>query len=126
MNRDLRARLIRKTRTALHSGKPVVSQAGRVILNRAILARDLTQTALAGELGISRKHLSNLLAGKVPLTEPLLGRLCGALDVDLILVRSLLKSGQRTAPKPHGSLRDTVRVIGDPTEPMTDWELPAF
>jgi plasmid maintenance system antidote protein VapI len=44
-------------------------------------------TALALELGISRKHLSNVLNGRVPLMEPLIDRLARAAGADVEALR---------------------------------------
>ena len=43
-------------------------------------------TALAATLGVSRKHLSNVLNGRAPLVEPLAHRLASAAEVDPVLL----------------------------------------
>ena len=55
----------------LDADKPVLLPVGRELVRRAMRARGLTVTALAAEVGISRKHLSNILNGHAPLVEPL-------------------------------------------------------
>lgn len=108
----------------LDHDKPVLLPAGQDLLRDAMGGRGTTVTALAVELGISRKHLSNLLNGHAPLIEPLLGRLAAALDVDPVLLRATLRP--RRMPRrrsPHGCMKGTIEVHGDLTEPMADWEM---
>jgi Cro/C1-type HTH DNA-binding domain len=61
----------------LESDKPILRPVGQRHLRNKMRERDTTVTALAKELGISRKHLSNVLNGHAPLIDPLLHRLCG-------------------------------------------------
>ena len=44
---------------------------GRFLVEQAMRAQGLSVTGLALRLGISRKHISNVLGGKVPLGEDL-------------------------------------------------------
>ena len=63
----------------LDVAKPVLLPVGRDYLRNEIRERDATVTSLAKAVGVSRKHLSNVLNGHAPLLEPLLGQLCQAL-----------------------------------------------
>lgn len=59
----------------LDSGKPVLLAAGQSYLRKVMRERGMTVTALAKEVGVSRKHLSNVLNRRAPLIDPLLHRL---------------------------------------------------
>lgn len=93
---------------------------GRFLVERAMQGHGLTVTSLALRLGISRKHLSNILGAKVPLSENLTDRLAAELQLDPELLRVLRHDGivprERSGRSPFG-----VILLGDPTEPMTDW-----
>ena len=112
------------TAVPLHQVKPVLLGVGQSFLRRLMRECGLTVTALATELGISRKHLSNILNGCVPLLEPLLGRLCQALAIDRSLLFCLLDDGVRPpARSACGCMQGSIEVIEDPTEPMEGWEM---
>ena len=96
---------------------------GQRYLREKLAERGKTVTALAVELGVSRKHLSNILNGRVPLLEPLLGRLCRALLAAESIVHVLRDRGIREAPDCYGCMRGSMIVLGDLTEPTTDWEM---
>lgn len=95
---------------------------GQRYLRQLMEEQGRTVSALAVELGISRKHLSNVLNGRVPLIPPLLGQVCRMLSADEGLVGALRDRGRIADPAPHGFLRGWVVAHGDLTEPMTDWE----
>lgn len=97
---------------------------GAAYLRRCLEGRGATVTAIAGELGISRKHLSNILGGRAALEEPLLTRLCRALGADPALIRPLA-APHRPATAGHGALAGSIRVVGDLTEPIDGWEIAA-
>ena len=59
---------------SLDADKPVLLPVGCDLVRRAMRARGLSVTALAATLGVSRKHLSNVLNGRAPLVEPLVRR----------------------------------------------------
>lgn len=82
-----------------------------------------TVTGLALELGISRKHLSNVLNGRVPLMEPLIDRLARAAGADIEVVRIFRDRGRITDVAEPGFMRGSMIILHDPTEPMTDWEM---
>ena len=104
--------------------KPVLLGTGQSYLRTLMREHGLTVTALAAELGISRKHLSNVLNGSVPLLDPLLGRLCQALAIDRSLLVCLLDDGVRApARSAYGCMKGTIEVNQDPTEPMEGWEM---
>jgi DNA-binding Xre family transcriptional regulator len=109
----------------LESDKPNLRPVGRNYLRKKMRERDTTVTALARELGISRKHLSNVLNGHAPLIDPLLHRLCRALLVSPSFLVSLLDDGVR--PKPgyssYGCMKGSVLWHDDLTDPMDDWEV---
>jgi transcriptional regulator with XRE-family HTH domain len=107
----------------LESDKPTLRPVGRNYLRKKMRERDTTVTALARELGISRKHLSNVLNGHAPLIDPLLHRLCQALLVSPSFLVCLLDRGLRVEPAPHGFMRGSVLWHDDLTEPMEDWEM---
>jgi transcriptional regulator with XRE-family HTH domain len=86
-------------------------------------ARGLTVTALAAAVGISRKHLSNILNGHAPLVEPLLGRLAKAAGVDPVLLRATVRARPKGPLARYGAMRGTIEVLCDPTEPMEHWEM---
>jgi transcriptional regulator with XRE-family HTH domain len=80
-------------------------------------------TALAAELGMSRKHLSNVLNGHSSPTLRLLLDLGAATGVESELLICLLDYGPQPDPAPYGFMKGTIEILCDPTEPMTDWEM---
>jgi transcriptional regulator with XRE-family HTH domain len=107
----------------LDADKPVLLPVGCGLVRRAMQARGLSVTALAAQLGISRKHLSNVLNGRAPLVEPLLGRLAEAADVDPVLLGATIRAPRRVPPARHGAMKGWIVAHGDLTEPMQDWEM---
>jgi transcriptional regulator with XRE-family HTH domain len=107
----------------LDSEKPVLLPVGRELVRRAMRARGLTVTALAAEVGISRKHLSNILNGHAPLVEPLTHRLAAAADVDPVLLGATIRPPRRAPPARHGFMKGWIIAHGDLTEPMEGWEM---
>lgn len=108
----------------LASDKPVLRAVGQDYLRRAMRERGTTVTALAQEVGVSRKHLSNVLNGRAPLIDPLLHRLCRALGVAPAFLVCFLDYGQRVDPAPHGFMKGSILWHDDLTEPMEeDWEM---
>ncbi len=103
--------------------KPVLSPVGQDVLRDAMRARGKTVTALAAELGISRKHLSNVLNGRAPLIDPLLRRLCDAAGAEAELIICLLDYGPEPRPDPYGFMPGRIVAHGDLTEPMEGWEM---
>jgi transcriptional regulator with XRE-family HTH domain len=87
-------------RTNPDRGKPVLLPIAQDLLREALRAQRKTVTALAAELGMSRKHLSNVLHGHAPVAMPLLRRLGDTLGVE----PELLPAGPRPRG-PAGSLR---------------------
>ena len=108
---------------SLDTDKPALLPVGQDYLRDAIRAGRTTVTALAAPVGISRKHLSNVLNGRAPLVDPLLRRLCRALGVEPEFVICLTHAGPPPEPAPHGFMRGSILWHGDLTEPMTDWEM---
>lgn len=110
---------------AIHTdqAKPVLLAVGRALVQRAMRARGLTVTGLAAELGISRKHLSNILNGHVPLVEPVAHRLAEALNLDPVLLGATVRPPRRAPPARHGFLKGWIVAHGDLTEPMEGWEM---
>lgn len=100
----------------LDSGKPVLLAAGQSYLRKVMRERGMTVTALAKEVGVSRKHLSNVLNGRAPLIDPLLHRLCRALGVTSAFLVCFLDHGVRLEP-------GSVVWHDDLTEPLDDWEM---
>ncbi len=107
----------------LDQEKPVLLPVGRELVRRELRTRGLTVTALAAELGISRKHLSNILNGHSPLVEPLAHRLAEATGVDPVLLGATIRAPRRVAPARHGFMRGWIVAHGDLTEPMEGWEM---
>ena len=107
----------------LDADRPVLLPVGRDLVRRAMRARGLTVTALAAELGISRKHLSNILNGHAPLIEPLAQRLAHATGVDPVLLRATIRPPRRVQPARHGFMKGWIVAHGDLTEPMEGWEM---
>jgi transcriptional regulator with XRE-family HTH domain len=107
----------------IDSDKLVLLPVGRDLVRRAMRARGLTVTALAADLGISRKHLSNILNGHAPLVEPLAYRLAAATDVDPVLLRATLRPKRTREPAPYGFMKGSILWHGDLTEPMEGWEM---
>ena len=99
------------------SNKPVLRVAGQSYLRKAMQERGTTVTALAQELGVSRKHLSNVLNGRAPLIDPLLHRLCRALVVSPAFVVCFLDDGVRPEPARYGCMKGSVVWHDDLTEP---------
>jgi transcriptional regulator with XRE-family HTH domain len=96
---------------------------GRDLLRRAMQARGLSVTALAAKLGISRKHLSNVLNGHAPPSLALMRALGDAVGIDPVLLFCLLERVAGPEPARYGSMEGTIKVLGDPTEPMEGWEM---
>lgn len=107
----------------LGRGQPVLLPVAQELLRDALRAQHKTVTALAAELGISRKHLSNVLNGRAPPGLRLLLALGAASGVEPELLVSLLDYGPEPEPAPYGCMKGTIEVLCDPTEPMTDWEM---
>ena len=79
-------------------------------------------TALAAQLGISRKHLSGILNGHAPLVEPLVHRLAEATGVDPVLLSATIRAPRPVPPALHGFMKGWIVAHGDLTEPMEGWE----
>ena len=103
--------------------KPILLPVGRDYLRNEMRERDATVTLLAKAVGVSRKHLSNVLSGHAPLLEPLLGRLCQALMIEPSFLVCLLDYGPEPEPAGYGAMEGTIEVLADPTEPMESWEM---
>jgi transcriptional regulator with XRE-family HTH domain len=91
--------------------KPVLLPVGCEVVRRAMRVR------------ISRKHLSNVLNGQAPPSLALLRALGEAVGVDPVLLFCLLARGPGPEPARYGSMKGTIEVVGDPTEPMEGWEM---
>ena len=107
----------------LDAAKPVLLPVGRDYLRNAMRKRHATVTSLAKALGVSCKHLSNVLNGHAPLLEPLLGQLCQALMIEPSFLVCLLDYGPEPEPAGYGAMAGTIEVLVDPTEPMQGWEM---
>lgn len=96
---------------------------GRRLVDAAMGERGLSLTALSLQLGLSRKHVSNVLGGKVPLGEAMAERLAETLDLDAGELLDLRHDG--VAP-PHWRMGTALGgvVLGEPTEPIPDWAEP--
>jgi transcriptional regulator with XRE-family HTH domain len=103
--------------------KPVLLPVAQELLRDALRARGKTVTALACELGISRKHLSNVLNGHAPVAVPLMQQLCDALGVEPELMVCLLDHGPEPRPDPYGFMPGWIVAHDDLTLPMEDWEM---
>jgi transcriptional regulator with XRE-family HTH domain len=103
--------------------KPALLPVAQDLLRDAVRARGKTVTALALELGISRKHLSNVLNGHASPGLALLRALGAAVGVEPALLVCLLDRGPDRELAPYGSMNGTIEVLGDPTEPMEHWEM---
>jgi hypothetical protein len=93
---------------------------GRFLVGRAMRERGLSVTGLALRLAISRKHLSNVLGGKVPLAEDLADRIATQLNLAPEHLRVLRHDGVipgRLKPAPPFA----ITIAGDPTEPIPGW-----
>jgi addiction module HigA family antidote len=53
---------------------------GRLLVSDYLEPRQLSINALARQVGVSRKHLSNIVNGRVRITPPIAVRLARALD----------------------------------------------
>ena len=96
---------------------------GQDVVRAALHARGQTVTGLAAELGMSRKHLSNLVNGRAPLIDPLRARLCTSLGIEPELMACLVHDGRADQPAPHGAMKGTAVVSGDLTAPMEGWQI---
>jgi transcriptional regulator with XRE-family HTH domain len=103
--------------------KPVLLPVAQGLLRDALRARGKTVTALACELGISRKHLSNVLNGHAPVAVPLMQQLSDALGIDPELMVCLLDHGPEPRPDPNGFMPGWIVAHDDLTLPMEDWEM---
>ena len=104
-------------------GKPVLLPVAQELLRDALRAQRKTVTALAAEIGVSRKHLSNVLNGHAPLVEPLAHRLAEATDVDPVLLGATIRAPRRVPLARHGFMKGWIVAHGDLTEPMEGWEM---
>ena len=59
--------------------EPSISQNIVIALRRAIMVNRMTQAGVCRAIGISQKHLSRIITGKVLLTTPIAVRLEGVL-----------------------------------------------
>jgi transcriptional regulator with XRE-family HTH domain len=103
--------------------KPVLLPAAQELLRGAMRARSLSVTALAAKLGLSRKHISNVLNGHGPIAMPLMQQLCQALDIEPELLVCLLDHGPEPRPDPYGFMPGWIVAHDDLTLPMEDWEM---
>jgi transcriptional regulator with XRE-family HTH domain len=103
--------------------KPVLLPVAQELLRDALRARGKTVTALASELGVSRKHLSNVLNGHAPIAMPLMQGVCDALGIEPELVVCLLDHGSEPRPDPYGFMPGWIVAHDDLTLPMEDWEM---
>ena len=93
---------------------------GRYLVTQAMRERGFSVTSLAAAVGVSRKHLSNVLNATVPLGEDLADRIAAALDLAPEHLRILRHDGvipgrlDEVAPM-------AITILGDPTEPIPDW-----
>ena len=111
---------------AVRSAAPVkdgLLAVGRRLVDSAMRERGLTLTALSLQLAVSRKHVSNLLGGKVPLGEAMAGRLAETLDLDAGELLDLRHDG---LPPPRWQMGRPLGavILSDPTEPIPDWPDP--
>lgn len=112
------------TATETPHDTPLLLPDGARYLRKKMSEQGKTITALAGDVGVSRKHLSNVLNGRAPLIDPLLGRLCRALGVERSFVSCFLDDGVRPgAGSAYGCMKGTVVWHDDLTAPMDDWEM---
>jgi plasmid maintenance system antidote protein VapI len=107
----------------LDRDKPRLLPVGQELLRDALRVRRKTVTALAAELGLSRKHLSNVLNGHAAIAMPLLQRLGEALGVEPELVVCLLDHGAEPRPDPYGFMPGWIVAHDDLTLPMEGWEM---
>jgi transcriptional regulator with XRE-family HTH domain len=103
--------------------RPVLLPVAQELLRDALRARGKTVTALASELRVSRKHLSNVLNGHAAIAMPLMQRLCEALDIEPELVICLLDHGTELRPDPYGFMAGWIVAHDDLTLPMAGWEM---
>jgi plasmid maintenance system antidote protein VapI len=101
--------------------KDTLVTTGRNLVTRKMDERGLTITALALRLGVSRKHLSNVLNRHAPLTEPFARKLAEELGVDANLLLTLRHHGRVVKPLSEIGPMPGVVLLYDPTEPMEDW-----
>jgi transcriptional regulator with XRE-family HTH domain len=100
--------------------KDILLPVGRRLIEAAMREHGLTLTALGLRLGISRKHVSNVLGGKVPLSEAMADRLAEALDLDAGELLDLRHDGL-VAPWWEAGTPLGIEILADPTEPIPDW-----
>ncbi|MGH6903186.1 MAG: helix-turn-helix domain-containing protein [Geminicoccaceae bacterium] len=102
---------------------PALLPMAQELLRDALRAKGKTVTAMAVELGISRKHLSNVLNGHAPPSLSLMQALGTTVGVAPALLVCLLDRGPEPEPAPYGFMKGSIEVLCDPTEPMEDWEM---
>jgi transcriptional regulator with XRE-family HTH domain len=107
----------------LDADKPVLLPVGQELLRDAMQARGLSVTALAATLGVSRKHLSNVLNRRAPLVEPLAHRLASAVEVDPVLLEAAIRVPRRIPLARYGAMKGWIVAHGDLTEPMEGWDM---
>jgi transcriptional regulator with XRE-family HTH domain len=107
----------------LGADKPVLLPVGQELLRRAMRARGLSVTAVAATLGVSRKHLSNVLNGRAPIAMAPMQQLCQALGIAPELLVCLLDHGCEPRPDPYGFMPGWIVAHDDLTLPMEDWEM---
>ena len=107
----------------LDRDKPVLLPVAQEFLRAALRAKRKSVTALAAELNLSRKHLSNVLNGRAPVAMALMQRLCDALDLEPELLVCLLDHGPEPRPDPYGFMPGWIVAHDDLTLPMEHWEM---
>ena len=91
-----------------------------VHVDAAMSERNLSVTALSLQLGLSRKHVSNVLGGKVPLGEAMAERLAETLALDAGELLDLRHDGL-LPPRWRMGTPVGGTILGNPTEPIPDW-----
>ena len=111
-----------QTRPVMPVKDAILPSCRRIVMD-AMAARDLSVTGLSARLGVSRKHVSNVLGGKVALGRELAERIADVLDLDADELLCLRHDG--LVPRPHADLPPMrVEILGDPNEPIPDWAEP--
>jgi plasmid maintenance system antidote protein VapI len=93
---------------------------GRYLVTQAMAERGFSVTSLAAAVGVSRKHLSNVLNATVPLRADLADRIAAALNLAPEHLRILRHDGVITGRLDEAAPM-AITILGDVNEPIPDW-----
>jgi addiction module HigA family antidote len=95
---------------------------GQQLVARIIRERGLTVQALAAALGMSRKHLSQVIHGRAPISADNLDRLARTIGISPELLSALVARRRGEWREIRPGYVNMIESHGDLTEPM-EWDI---